>query len=224
MLRTIIESEGNESELIADVIGAISDLVRVHPRWVGLGLQWLEAFDGIDLAAIRRTAKVANVQPLRVGIATLIAVELERILGPSRPPKPPKPPKVRSEPKPPRSRTRIAGVEANVALGAQLVALRSTIKSNCAFGRQVRRRFDIDGQQACELMKVARAYGDRPEIFTRLSWDCLVRLSSPSMSTTARRDIEARIIAGEKIVASDIDRARLAHAAKPDHPARRMAA
>ena len=69
-------------------------------------------------------------------------------------------------------------------------------------------------------MKVARAYGTRPEIFIRVSWDCLIRLSSPSMSTTARLDIEARIIAGERIVASDIDRARLTHA-KPDRSALR---
>jgi hypothetical protein len=54
VLRIIDESEGNQAELIADVIGAISD--RAHPRWVGLGLQWLEAFDQISVAAIQRTA------------------------------------------------------------------------------------------------------------------------------------------------------------------------
>ncbi len=31
------------------------------------------------------------------------------------------------------------------------VALRSTIPSNREFGRQVRARFDIDGQQACDF-------------------------------------------------------------------------
>jgi hypothetical protein len=45
VLRTILESQGNESELIADVIGAISDLVRTHPRCVNLGLAFIEAFD-----------------------------------------------------------------------------------------------------------------------------------------------------------------------------------
>lgn len=45
VLRTIVESHGNEGELIADVIGAISDLVRVHPRSVNLGLAFIEAFD-----------------------------------------------------------------------------------------------------------------------------------------------------------------------------------
>ena len=116
-LRTIVESEGNEGELVSDTIGAVSDVIRAHPRWVGLGLQWLETFDAIDLAAIRRTAKVANVQPLRVGIATLIAVELEKILGPSKLPKQPRQVKPKREPKPARALTRIPEVERNIALG-----------------------------------------------------------------------------------------------------------
>src|SRR5664280_645725 len=91
VLRTIVESEGNENELIADVIGAISDLVRTHPRWVNLGLAFIEAFDQISLAQVRRTAKATGVQPLRDAIMTLLCVELDRILGPSKLPKAPKP-------------------------------------------------------------------------------------------------------------------------------------
>jgi len=89
VLRTIVESTGNESELIADVIGAISDLVRAHPRWVNLGLAFIEAFDKISLAQVRKTARATGVQPLRDAIMTLLCVELEKILGPSRPPKSP---------------------------------------------------------------------------------------------------------------------------------------
>jgi hypothetical protein len=45
------------------------------------------------------------------------------------------------------------------------------------------------------------------------------------LGTPIRHDLETQIIAGEKIVASDIDRARQAHAQRqPDQPARRMAA
>lgn len=33
-LRAIVESQGNECELIADLIGAVCDVVRTHPRWV----------------------------------------------------------------------------------------------------------------------------------------------------------------------------------------------
>jgi hypothetical protein len=61
-----------------------------HPRWPNLGLRFIEAFDQINLAEIRKTAKAANVQPLRVAVATLIAVEFEKILGPSPLPKLPR--------------------------------------------------------------------------------------------------------------------------------------
>jgi hypothetical protein len=77
-LRTIVESEGNQAELIADIIGAISDIVLRHPRWVDLGLQWLEAFDQINLAAIRRAAKAAGAHPLHSAVMTLICVDLKR--------------------------------------------------------------------------------------------------------------------------------------------------
>jgi hypothetical protein len=87
-------------------------------------------------------AKAARVRLLRVGIATLICVELEKILGPSKLPKP-KVVRVRLPPKPPRAETRVAGVEANVELGRRLVALRSQIQSNRAYGRAVRAQFDI---------------------------------------------------------------------------------
>jgi hypothetical protein len=207
-LRTIVESKGNESALIADIADGVSDLILAHPRWANLGLPFIEAFDQIDLAEVRKAAKATLARPLRAAITTLVCIQLTKILGPSRPPKPARPIKVKLPAKLPRAVTRVHEVEKNVALGMDLIALRATIQSNCAFGRQVRRRFEVDAQLAGELMKVARAFGTRPAIFTRLSWDCLVRLSSPSMSATARQAIEARVIAGEKIVASDIVRAR----------------
>jgi hypothetical protein len=73
---------------------------------------------------IAKVAKAANVQPLRVGIATLICIELERILGPSRPPKPPKPIKIKRKPKPPRAMTRIPEIEKAIGLGKELLARR----------------------------------------------------------------------------------------------------
>jgi hypothetical protein len=51
------------------------------------------------------------------------------------------------------------GVEKNIALGLKLLALRATIKSNCAFRRRVRRQFEVDAKHAAEVMKVARLYG-----------------------------------------------------------------
>jgi hypothetical protein len=105
VLRAIVESEGNSGELIADIIFAISDIVRMHPRWVDLGLQWLEAFDKINLASIRRTAKATGAVPLHSAVMVLLCAELERILGPSKLPKPPKPAKVKAPSKPRRSVT-----------------------------------------------------------------------------------------------------------------------
>jgi hypothetical protein len=132
----------------------------------------------------------------------------EKILGASKLPKQPKPPRIKREPKPPRALTRVPGLEKNVATGMKLLALRATIKRNCAFGRAVRRQFDIDAQDAAEMMKVARAYGSRPEIFTRLSWIALVTLSSPALPAAAREALESRIRAGESIGAPEIRAAR----------------
>jgi hypothetical protein len=225
VLRSIVESsKANETELIADTIGAISDVVRAHPRWVGLGMQWLEAFDLIGLAQVRVTAKAANVQPLRVGIATLICLELAKTLGPSRLPKPPKPPRIKREPKPPRAVTRVAGVEANVELGRKLVALRSRIKSNRAYGRAVRAQFDVDTMLGVECARVARAYGERPEVYRRLSWEGLIQLSSPTLPSSLRQDLERRILAGERISGPDIIRARNGRPRRAQHHQTSMAA
>jgi hypothetical protein len=84
-LRTVTESNGNSGQLIEDVILAISDIIWHHPRWADAGLRWLEAFDQINLAEIRRVAKATKVGPLRNAIMTLLCVELEKQLGPSEP-------------------------------------------------------------------------------------------------------------------------------------------
>jgi hypothetical protein len=206
VLRAIAESsDANRHALIADIIEAVSDLIIGHPRWAGTGLALLEAFDSIDLVGIRKIAKAAKIRPLRAGIATLVAVELERLLGPSALPKPAK---VKIDRKPPARLTRVPGVEKNIALGLELMALRSAIKGNSAFGRQMRRQFDVDAQHAAEVMKVARVYGSRPEIFSRLSWNALLHLASPALSAAAREALEARIRAGEAISATEIRAAR----------------
>jgi hypothetical protein len=208
VLKTIVETAGNEGELIADVIHAISDLIRAHPRWVGLGGIWLEAFDQISLAQVRRTAKATGVQPLRDAIMTLLCVELEKILGPSKLPKAPKPIRIKREPKPPRSVTRIPQIEKNIALGVGLLALRAATPSNSRFGRQARARFDVDHLQTSRAMRVARLYAERPEIYRAASWVTLVELSSPKMSSSVRQALEAKILAGQSVSAPEIRRAR----------------
>jgi hypothetical protein len=209
VLKTIIETEGNKGELIADVIHAISDLIRAHPRWVGLGGIWLEAFDQISLAQVRRTAKATGVQPLRDAIMTLLCVELDRILGPSKLPKAPKPIRTKREPKPPRSVTRIPEIEKNIALGNELLTLRAATASNSRFGRQVRKRFpDVDQRQTSQTMRVARLYAGRPDVWRAASWRTLIELASPKMSSSVRQALEAKILAGQSVSAPEIRRAR----------------
>jgi hypothetical protein len=104
------------------------------------------------------------------------------------------------------------------------VALRAQVKSNRAFGRAVRAQFDIDAQHAVECAAAARAYGTRPEIFGKLSWDALVVLSSSTMPALVRQALEARILAGERIGGPQIRRARRAHAQRRAEQPARMAA
>jgi hypothetical protein len=77
-LRTVVESEGNQCALVADIIEAVSDIIRHHPRWANLGLAWLEAFDKINLASIRRAAKATGAAPLHSAVMVLLCAELER--------------------------------------------------------------------------------------------------------------------------------------------------
>jgi hypothetical protein len=202
VLRTITESAGNDCALIAPVIWGVSDLVLAHPSWSSRGLAWIEAFDGIDLITLAKTASAnRKAVPKREAMAAMLYERLAPIFDP------PKPVRVKAEPKPPISVTRIPGIEKNIRLGLDLLALRSTHRSNCAFGR-VRRQFEVDGQHACETMRVARLYGAKPEIYTRLSWNALVMLSSPSLPAAVRQDLETRVISGERVGEPEIRAAR----------------
>jgi hypothetical protein len=228
-LRTIVESKGNECALIADIVDAVSDLILANPRWPARGLEFIEAFDAIDLLAIRKAAKATGVQPLRAGIMALVGIQVTQALGPSRPPKP-RPVKVKREPKPPRSLTRIPETERGIALGVELLELRATISSNTKFGQVVRSRFDVDQKRASQVMRVARLYATRPEIYRAVGWQTLIELSSPAMSPTARQAFEAKVIAGQKLTARQVRRSRgPLKSGNPqrrpaDQPARRMAA
>jgi hypothetical protein len=123
---------------------------------------------------------------------------------------------VKRKQKPPRALSRVPGVEAMVALGVKLIELRSTTKSNREFGRVRNRLFDVDTMTGVRAMMVARMYGDRPEIYRRLSWKAVRDLASPTMPALVRQELEARILAGEQIAGPQIRRARHTHAAKPD--------
>jgi hypothetical protein len=81
-LRTIMESENNRMELVAPTILAVSDMILAHPTWPETGLAWLEAFDGIDLGALRGMAKANRkaAQP-RAAIGTMLFIHLSQTFG-----------------------------------------------------------------------------------------------------------------------------------------------
>ncbi|WP_445488618.1 hypothetical protein [Rhodopseudomonas sp. RCAM05734] len=82
-LRTIMESENNRRELVAPTILAVSDIILAHPKWADTGLAFLEAFDSIDLAALRQQAKANRraAQP-RQAMATLLYAQLSQNFAP----------------------------------------------------------------------------------------------------------------------------------------------
>jgi hypothetical protein len=55
---------------------------------------------------------------------------------------------------------------------------------------------------------MSRFFGAKPEVYTKLSWNALVHLASPTLPAAARDALESRIIAGERIGAPEIREAR----------------
>lgn len=230
-LRIFTEThENNKSAMTADAIFAVHDICRSMRHWTALGMPFLEAWDAIDINVLRDRAKSSAL--IRIGYkvrSVLCALLIDRLRPQLEATPAPKPERLKREPKLPAWLTRVPGVEKNIALGLELLALRSAIKGNTAFGHAVRHRFDVDGQHACEVMKVARVYGTRPEIFTRLSWNALLHLASPALPAAAREALERRILAGHRIGAPEIRAARAPRKAgrprrQSERPASRIAA
>jgi len=85
VLRTIIESVGNEEMLIEPVIYAVSDILAAHPAWGERGLAWLEAFDDINLKEVATAAKAnRKASPARAAIATMLYQRLAPIFDPPK--------------------------------------------------------------------------------------------------------------------------------------------
>jgi hypothetical protein len=86
VLRCIVESTGNETELRSETIWAISDIVLARPDWVDRGLDLLEAFDAIDLKALRLRAKgILPRHIARVVLGVLLWARLRVALGEDAP-------------------------------------------------------------------------------------------------------------------------------------------
>jgi hypothetical protein len=205
VLRVFLESDVNRDALIEPILSAVSWVK--DPAFAKHGLSLLDAFDQIKLTELLATMRGLHVFP-EGSIGSYLSVSTRnkvlKILEPAKP----KPAKARSEPKPPLSVTRIPAIEANIAIGIKLQALRAQIKSNRAYGEQVRARFDIDAAHAVDCARVAKAFAARPEIYRAASWIALIELSSPKMSPSVRQAIEAKILAGESVTAPQIRKAR----------------
>lgn len=83
VVMTIAETSGNENELRAETLRAISDVLWARPDWEKLGSRWLAAFDQIDLKAMRAKAKKLSVFGMRKSkaMAVLLHCELERLFA-----------------------------------------------------------------------------------------------------------------------------------------------
>ena len=97
--------------------------------------------------------------------------------------------------------------ERNLMLGIDLIALRNVAGSNREFSRMARRTYGLDPVKAALHARVACAYGDRRDITSRLNWAALVALADAP--EPIRQGFEERVLAGERVVANDIRRARL---------------
>jgi hypothetical protein len=219
VIRTVIESEGNEFALIEPVISAVSQVMTRQPDWPEKGIAWIAAFDGIPLLQIVETMRELEIFR-EDSIGSNLAVSLENRLAnlfaaPA--------PEV-AQPIIPMSQARIPGILAKVALGRELAALRDRTPNNRKFGELARAKCDLAAAEVSELIRVARAYGDREEIVSRLSWQALVVLSGSILSAPTRQSIEKRILAGERIGVTQIKEAGKAKPARrPKRHVRRPA-
>jgi len=85
VLRTIVESSGNERALTSAAIWGVSDLVLAHPSWPERGLAWIEAFDDIDLVGLAKKARAnRKAVPKRAAMAAML---YERLAPAFDPPK-----------------------------------------------------------------------------------------------------------------------------------------
>jgi hypothetical protein len=228
LIRTILESENNRDALIEPIVSAVSSCMR--PEWTGLGVRWIECFDSIPLKSMLSTLRdLFGEHDLLDHYCVALRRKIAAILEPVQT-APQEKKKVKPQPKPPLSVSRVPAIEKSIELGKALLALRAATTSNTQFGRDVRQRFPgVDQITASEAMKVARVYGTRPEIYGRLSWIALFELSSPKMAQSVRKALEAKILAGETVTASQIRKARGRLKGgclrrKTDRPAVRLAA
>lgn len=77
VLRTIVDSRDNASELWSETILAISDIVLQRSDLAGRGLAFIEAFDALPLRDLRLRAKAIGVAPTRQALSVLLTAGVE---------------------------------------------------------------------------------------------------------------------------------------------------
>jgi hypothetical protein len=92
LIRTIIDSEGNEGALIAPIISAVSSVMSCHRDWTDKGLAWIEAFDSLRLLEIIDTMRGLDLfreTSLSHYLSMILSNRLRKVLEPPlAPPKP----------------------------------------------------------------------------------------------------------------------------------------
>ncbi|WP_419906468.1 hypothetical protein [Hoeflea sp.] len=77
VLRLIVETEDNATELYADTLSAVSSLLEHHPELIERGSMLFEAFDTIDLGSMRQRAQAMDCGlPVAHVMRVLLATEL----------------------------------------------------------------------------------------------------------------------------------------------------
>jgi hypothetical protein len=144
--------------------------------------------------------------------SSILRNKLRRIFSPPPAPEPVKAPTEKERRAADKQVTAAANrkiVEQKIELGRKLAALRDTIPSNQKFGAAVRKRFGLDDAlSVAEMMRVARLYGDRPEIFRNVSWHALTELASSATSEAERQKFEALVLAGKRFTGAEVIRTR----------------
>ena len=190
LIRTVVESEGNEGALIPPVISAVNSAMR--PEWTAKGMQWIEAFDKIPLLSIldnMRSLELFRESSLGEYLGVSIQNRLWKAFGPDKIPQPP----------------HIAKIEKLMALGLKLVELKLQSRDLRDFGAKQRKCGISAAVTNSDAIRVARMYSGRPDIYLKVrSWKVLAELSSRSLPVLARKRFEARILAGEKVSGSEI--------------------
>jgi hypothetical protein len=204
VLRCITESTGNEGSLCKPVLSAVSSAIR---PWEDRGLELVEAFDQIGLTQLRAALTgldLLDEREISLLLERAIHRRLAKILDKPEPVKPPKPSK-RELREQAAAKLAAKNMKA-IALGRQLLELKART-DNREFGRQ-RNQLGVDSTSGSHLMAVARLYAGRPEIFGATRWSTLCALASPSLPEVARKSLERRIVAGERVGPSDVRTAR----------------